>query len=118
MRYLCVYKPGNDGSEAKPPSAREMEEMGKLIEDMNRAGVLLATGGCQPGAQAVRIEPNPAGMRVSDGPFAVEEHIGGYCLMEVKSKAEGIEWAKRFLSVVRRGRSELFELDEFPPPAA
>ena len=118
MRYLCVYKPGHDGSEQSPAPANEIYEMGKLVDDMSRAGVLLATGGCRPGVRAVRVATGSAESQVTDGPFAATEHIGGYCLLQVKSKAEAVEWAKRFLAVVRRGRSELFELEDFTPPAA
>lgn len=117
MRYLCVYKPGTQTKNAAP-SQREMQEMGKLIEDMSRAGVLLATGGCQPSAKSVRLDLNSARVDVQDGPFDPAHHIGGYCLMQVKSKAEAIEWGKRFLTIVQHGSSELLELEEFTPPAA
>jgi len=118
MRYLCVYKAGTPQTNVAP-SQREMAEMGKLIEDMTHAGVLLGTGGCRPSENAVRLEIQASRVSASNGPFPEQsEHISGYCLMQVKSKAEGIEWGKRFLSVVQHGRSELFELEEFPPPAA
>jgi len=118
MRYLCVYKAGTTHTNA-PPSQREMAEMGKLIEDMTRAGVLLGTGGCRPSENAVRLEIQSGKVSTSTGPLPeLSEHISGYCLMQVKSKPEAIEWGKRFLSVVQHGRSELFELEEFPPPAA
>ena len=117
MRYLCVYKPGTPQTDVAP-SQREMAEMGKLIGDMTRAGVLLGTGSCQPSEQALRLEVQATRVSTAEGPFADLDHIAGYCLMQVKSRAEAVEWGKRFLAVVQQGRSELFELAEFPQPAA
>ena len=52
MRFLCLYKSAKP--EGTPPAEREMTEMGKLIEDMSKSGVLLATEGCLPSSKGAR----------------------------------------------------------------
>jgi hypothetical protein len=92
-----------------------MTAMGKLIEEMTRAGVLLATEGCLSSARGARVRIDGGKYTVVDGPFPeTKELIAGMCLLQVKSKAEAIEWTKRFLSVVKEGESEIRELCEAP----
>jgi hypothetical protein len=116
MRYLCVYKAEERNT---PPSQEEFVAMGALIEEMNRAGVLLATNGCAPSAKGFRVRVDSGKFTVTDGPFPeTKELLCGYCLMEVKSKAEAVEWTKRFLNVVGRGESEVRLIFEGDPTAA
>ncbi len=67
MRFLCLYKPAKE--EGTPPQPEEIATMGKLIEEMTKAGVLLATEGCQPSAKGARIRLNGGKFTVIDGPF-------------------------------------------------
>jgi hypothetical protein len=114
MRYLCVYRPQVAESD-KPPTQEEMESMGKLIGDMAKAGVLLATEGCLPSAQGFRVKVDGSKFSVTDGPFPeTKELIAGFCLLEVKSKEEAIEWTKRFLACAKTGESEVRLLCEKP----
>jgi hypothetical protein len=114
MRFLCIYKPGKPESDA-PPSEQERAKMGKLIEDMSKAGVLLAAEGCRPTSHGVRVQIDGGKFAVTDGPFPeTKELIAGFCMLQVKSKAEAIEWTKRFLSVVGEGQSEIRLLHEMP----
>jgi hypothetical protein len=114
MRFLCVYRPGTPEKNA-PPTQEEMATMGKLIEDMAKAGVLLATEGCLPSSQGVRVRIDSGKFTVTDGPFPeTKELIAGFCLLQVKSKAEAIEWGKRFLSVVKEGENEIRLLHDAP----
>jgi hypothetical protein len=118
MRFLCLYKPGKPETDA-PPTQQEMATMGKLIEDMSKAGVLLAVEGCLPSAKGVRVRIDGGRFSVTDGPFPeTKELIAGFCLMQVKTKAEAIEWGKRFLSVVGEGESEIRLLHDSPPPTS
>lgn len=111
MRYLCVYKP--DQKEGTPPTRQEMAEMGKLIDEMTRAGVLLATEGCQPSAKGARVRLSNGKITVTDGPFTeTKELIAGFALIQVKSKEEAIEWTRRFLEVAGDGESEIRQLHE------
>lgn len=114
MKILCLYRPGKPETN-EPPRPDEMGEMGKLLEDMAKAGVLLATEGCQPSSQGARLRIDSGMFTVTDGPFPeTKELIAGYCLMQVKSMAEAIEWGKRFLSVVKVGESEIRPICEMP----
>ncbi len=114
MRFLCVYRPGTPESDA-PPSQEEMTAMGKLIDEMTRAGVLLAAEGCLSSSRGARVRIDGGKYTVTDGPFPeTKELIAGLCLLQVKSKAEAVEWTKRFLSVVKVGESEIRLLHESP----
>lgn len=114
MRFLCLYRPGKPESD-KPPTQEEMATMGKLIEDMTKAGVLLAAEGCLPSSKGVRLDIHGDKFTVTDGPFPeTKELIAGFCMLQVKSKAEAIEWTKRFLQVVGEGQSEVRLLHDTP----
>ncbi|SRR5258706_15535905 len=114
MRFLCVYKSGQPETNT-PPSPAEMQAMGQLIGEMSKAGVLLGTEGCLPSACGARVRADGGDFRVTDGPFPEQAHrIGGFCLLQVKTKAEAIEWSKRFLSLVRVGESDLYQLHDTP----
>jgi hypothetical protein len=111
MRFLCVYKPAKN--EGTLPTQQEMAEMGKLIEEMTKAGVLLSTEGCAPSAQGARVRLAGGKFSVTDGPFTeAKELIAGFALIQVKSKAEAIEWTRRFLKVAGDGESEIRLLHE------
>lgn len=111
MRFLCLYKPAK--KEGVPPSQQEMAEMGELIEEMTRAGVLLATEGCLPSAMGARVRLSGGKFTVTDGPFTeTKELVAGFALMQAKSKEEAIEWTKRFLKVAGDGESEIRQVFE------
>jgi hypothetical protein len=114
MRYLCLYKSEQDRS--APPTQDEIDKMGALIGEMTQKGVLLSTEGCKSSASGARVKLDNGKITVSDGPFTeAKEFVGGVAIISVNSKAEAIEWTKRFLSVVGKGVSELLEINE--PPA-
>ena len=114
MRFLCLYRPGTTECDA-PPTQEEMTAMGKLIDEMTRAGVLLAAEGCLSSSRGAKVRIDAGKFLVTDGPFPeTKELISGMCLLQVKSKAEAVEWTKRFLSVVKEGESEIRELHEVP----
>jgi hypothetical protein len=114
MRFLCLYRPGTAESD-KPPTEEEMASMGKLIEDMAKAGVLLATEGCLPSSKGMRVTIDSGKFTVTDGPFPeTKELIAGFCMLQVKTKAEAVEWVKRFLNLVGVGQSEIRMLHEMP----
>ncbi len=110
MRFLMVYKPADSkNSEAGVrPSEQHMAEMGKFIQELAQSGVLLATEGCQPSAKGARVRLASGKVTVTDGPFTeTKELIAGFALVQVQSKAEAIELAKRFLKVAGDGESEI-----------
>jgi hypothetical protein len=99
MRYMVLIKP--DPEQAKGgPSPELMEEMGKLIEEMTRAGVLLDTAGLAPLEESDVVRLSGGKVTVLDGPFTeAREFIGGYALLQAGSREEAVEWASRFLRV-------------------
>jgi hypothetical protein len=99
MRYLMMSM-----ATETPADEALYAEMGKFIEEMTAAGVLLATGGLEPGG--TRITSTGDEITVVDGPFAeAKEAVGGFALVEVRSKEEAIELARRFRRVVGDGVS-------------
>jgi len=96
MKFLCIYKPANP--EGTPPSQKEMEEMGKLIEEGMKSGWLLSTEGCLPSALGARVRLSNGKITVTDGPFTeAKEIIGGFALIQAKSKQEAVELTRDFL---------------------
>jgi hypothetical protein len=115
MRFLCLYKPSKP--EGVPPTQQEMAEMGKLIDESMKSGVLLATEGCLPTAKGARIRLSGGEFTVTDGPFTeAKELVGGFALIQAKSKQEAIEYTKRFLKIAGDGETEIrqvFEASDF-----
>ncbi len=106
MRFMMLYKPGRETD--APPTEKEMADMGRLIGDMAKAGVLISTDGLQPSSSGVRVRISGGKFSVTDGPFTeTKELIAGYAIVRVNSKAEAIDWAKKFLEVVGEGESEI-----------
>ena len=121
MRFMMIYQPADNASaeSGQLPSQKEMAEMGKLIEDMAKAGVLLATDGLKPSSKGARVKLSAGKLTVTDGPFTeAKEVIAGFAVVRVESKAEAIEWARRFLAVAGDGVSEIREMHDSPayPP--
>jgi hypothetical protein len=97
------------GAFSPPPEV--FVEMGKLIEEMTKAGVFLAGEGVLPSAAGARVRYEGDKRTVTDGPFTeAKEVIGGYAVMEFKSRDEAIEATKRFLNLAGGGECELHEL--------
>src|SRR5262245_53189525 len=112
MRFLAIYRTRETGV---PPSPENMAAMGELIEELAKAGVLLATEGCLPSSRGARVRIFGGKFTVTDGPFTeTKEVVGGFALFQVKSKEEAIEWTKRFLKLAGDGESEIREIYEAP----
>ena len=118
MRFMAVLRADKDTEAGVPPSAELMAEMGKLMEEATKAGVLLATDGLHPSAKGARVRLSDGKLTVTDGPFAeTKELIASYALLQVNSKEEAVEWTSRFLKVLGRGECDLyqvFEPSDFP----
>lgn len=107
MRFLG-YTMGDPSAPFSPPTPELMAEMGAFIEEATKAGVLLATGGVAPFAEATRVTYDGGKFTVVDGPYTeAKELIGGWALMEVRDKDEAVEWTKRFLRIAGAGESTL-----------
>jgi len=98
MRFLSMIRV--DEKTGQKPSQRLMDEMGKLMEEMIRNGSLISTAGLRPTKEGVRLRSNHGKLSITEGPFTEsKEVIGGYAILEAKSKEEAIELTKRFLDV-------------------
>ena len=98
MRYLSMIRINENTGQV--PSQRLMTDMEKLIGEMTRDGTLVRTAGLTPTSQGVRVRSRHGKMTVVDGPFTeTKEVIGGYAVLEAKSKEHAIELTKRFLDV-------------------
>jgi hypothetical protein len=113
MRFMILYTSGKDSD--APPSQQEMAAVGQLIEDMAKAGVLIATDGLQPSSKGARVRISGGKFTLTDGPFTeTKELIAGYAIVQTKSKADAIELAKRFLKVMEEGESEIRLMHDVP----
>ncbi len=100
MRFMSLIRIHEDDVPEGGPSPELMREMGELIEEMTKAGVLLDTAGLRPVEEGTRLRWEHGRLSVTDGPFAEsKEFIGGYALLQAKSKEEAVEWTKRFLKI-------------------
>ena len=113
MRFMTLYKPGKESD--APPTQKEMADMGQLIEEMAKAGVLIATDGLQPSSKGARVRISDGKFTVTDGPFTeTKELVAGYAIIQAKSKEEAIELTKRFLKVMGEGESEIRLMHDQP----
>ncbi len=105
MRFLLMTKNDPDVPMAQPDE-QLFAEMGKFVEEMSKAGVLLATGGLEPGGTLIK---NRGGeFTVTDGPFTEsKEAVVGFALIEVRDREEAIELSKRFWKIVGDGQGEI-----------
>jgi hypothetical protein len=98
MRFMMLMIPGGYET-AQPgtmPPADRVAAMMRYNEALQKAGVLLALDGLHPPSMGARVSFSSGKPSVSDGPFAeAKEVIGGYWMIQVKSRDEAIEWAKR-----------------------
>lgn len=98
MRFMLLMIPkGYESAEpGTMPDAASVAAMMRYNESLQQAGVLLALDGLHPPSMGARVTFGGGKPRVSDGPFAeTKEVLGGYWMVQVKSRAEAIEWASR-----------------------
>jgi hypothetical protein len=113
MRFMMLYKPGHETD--RPPSQEDMARMGTLIDEMAKAGVLLVTDGLQSSKKGARVKISGGTFSVTDGPFTeTKELVAGFAVFQLKSKEEAIEYAKRFLTVVGEGETEIRQMHDNP----
>jgi hypothetical protein len=117
---------GNKDTEAGVmPEESLMAEMARYHEELVKAGALLDASGLQPTSKGARIKYANGKRTVIDGPFAEsKELIAGYTIIQVKSREEAMEWARRFPAPMGENQEaeieirQLFELDDFAPSDA
>ncbi len=99
MRFMMIMIPEVYRKPVPPdfvPDLEAVQKMGEYNEQMRKAGVLLALDGLTPPAAGARVSFAGGKVTVTDGPFAeTKEAIGGYWVIQVSSRDEAIQWAKR-----------------------
>jgi hypothetical protein len=112
MRFLSIYKSPETN---QPPSPEFFEKMGRLIEESMKAGTLIATEGCLPSIKGARVRMVNGQVTVTDGPFTeAKEVVGGFAILEARSKEHAIELAREFLAVAGDGECEIRQIAETP----
>jgi hypothetical protein len=127
-RYIGLLKSDPDTEAGVLPDERVLSAMGAFIDEGVKAGIFLSGEGLQPSSKAARVRYDRSSRLVIDGPFVeTKELIAGYAILQFASKAEALEWTKRFVQVDAPGRygaececelRQIFEFDEFPPSEA
>jgi hypothetical protein len=125
MRFMIIVKASRDSEAGVMPEEPLIAAMAKYHEDLTKAGVLLDANGLHPSAKGARIRFSRGKRSVVDGPFAApQELIAGFTFIQVKSKEEAVEWAKRMPSPQGENNDcevevrQLFELEDFGPSEA
>jgi hypothetical protein len=118
MRFMLFMYPGESYEGQVEPSVEDVAAMSKFNEELTQAGVLLSLDGLHPASEGARVRFSGGKGTVTDGPFAeAKELVGGYWLIQAKSKEEAVEWATRVpagdgdMVEVRR----VYEMSDFSP---
>jgi hypothetical protein len=120
MRFMMLMIP-KGYEKAQPgamPDSKAVAAMMKYNEALQKAGVLLALDGLHPPAMGARVTFSGGKPKVTDGPFTeAKEVIGGYWMIQVKSKEEAVEWASRCPASDNETIElrQVMEMSEFPP---
>jgi hypothetical protein len=120
MRFMMLMIP-RGYEKAAPgtlPDAKAVAAMMKYNESLQKAGVLLALDGLHPPSMGARVSFRGGKPRVTDGPFPeAKEVIGGYWMIQVKSKEEAVEWARRCPGSENEVIEirQVQEMSDFPP---
>jgi hypothetical protein len=98
MRFMMLMIPKGYAAAAPGtmPDPKHVEAMMKYNEELKKAGVLVSLDGLHPPSMGARVSFSGGKAKVAEGPFPeVKEVLGGYWMINVKSKAEAIDWASR-----------------------
>lgn len=127
MRFMIIVKATADTENEQPGGVPDQQmlaaDMASYHEALAKSGVLLDGAGLQPSRKGWRIHYSAEGRKVVDGPFAeTKDLIAGYTLIQVRSREEALEWARRFPNPLGEGRDavievrQLYELEELGHP--
>jgi hypothetical protein len=119
---MIIVRANRDTEAGVPPTAQLVAAMAAYHEQLAKAGVLLDANGLQPSAKGFKLRWHGGRRTLVDGPFAESKGlVAGYTVIQVKSRAEGVEWAKRFPAPFGDDADgeievrQLYELDELDP---
>jgi hypothetical protein len=120
MRFMVQVRATPETEAGVMPSKDLIEAMGAFNEELVKAGIMLGGDGLWDSSKGARLSWSGGKLTVSDGPFAeAKELIAGYWVIEVKSKAEAIEWFSRCPPPAGDGEGvldirQVFETEDFP----
>jgi hypothetical protein len=126
MRYMIFVKANKDTEAGIFPPEPELSKLFSAMtayhEELQKAGVLLDASGLQPSSKGFKVKYSGNKRTVVDGPFAeAKELVAGYTLIQVKSREEAIEWARRYPNPIGEGKEAeievrlVYELDDLGP---
>jgi hypothetical protein len=118
MRFMMLMYPGPYAEAGNLPDPSVFAAMMKYNEELTKAGILLGLDGLHPTSKGARVRFAGGKPSAMDGPFTeAKEVIGGYWLLQVKSREEAVEWAKRCpaLETDMVEIRQVFEMSDFPP---
>ena len=125
MRFMMIVKANKDTEAGVMPSDELITAMTKYNEDLVKAGALIEASGLQPSSKGFRVRYSSGKPTIIDGPFAeTRELIAGYWVIQVKSRQEAVEWAKRIPAPHGKDADgeievrQLFEQEDFAPSEA
>jgi hypothetical protein len=99
MRYMMFIKHTQDYGNVQPPAGL-YEEMGKFIEETTKSGNFVGGAGLQPTSAGTRVTLKGGKISVVDGPFTEsKEIVGGYAIIDAKSREEALGLARRFMEL-------------------
>ncbi len=113
MRFMMIVKADKVTEAGTLPTRRDLEVMGRYNEELQKAGVMVDGVGLQASSKGARVAFVDGKPQVTDGPFPeTKELIAGYWIIDVRSKAEAIEWPKKvpFDHLPNHGRVPELEL--------
>jgi hypothetical protein len=118
MRFMIIVKASKDSEAGVMPEEALLSAMADYHAELAKAGILLDANGLHPTSQGFRIKYEGGRRRIVDGPFAeTKELIAGYTIIQVKSREEALEWARRFPNPHNEDGEieirQLFELEDF-----
>lgn len=118
MRFLGLLRADASSEAGAPPTPELVQRMGDFIEEVAKAGVLLASDGLKPSSEGKRVRLSGGKLTVIDGPFTEsKELVASYAIFQVDSMDEAVRWTSRFLEVLGEGECEIrpiFEATDFP----
>ena len=120
MRYMILVKATKDSEAGVMPPENLLAQMAAYHEELAKAGVLVDGNGLQATSKGWRVRYRGANRSVVDGPFAeTKELVAGFTIIKVKSRAEAIEWSRKFPNPTLDGSDceievrQMFELEDF-----
>ncbi len=125
MRFMIIVKATPESEAGCMPGEDLLNAMADYHSELGRAGVLLDASGLHPSSRGMRIRDRGGERTVIDGPFTEsKEMIAGFTMIQVRSREEALEWARRFPNPRGEGLDaeievrQIIELDDFPETPA